>query len=95
LRHDLHAVGRLPRFSGRVLNFAPVTTSEEQCRCRRAIREKPAQIGRFRPLQPPWIRLNTRGCVSTCSGRCANINHPAWATTVHRGIETAPALGHR
>jgi hypothetical protein len=46
LRHGLHAVGRFPRFRGRVLTFAPVTTSEEQCRCRRPIREKPAQVRR-------------------------------------------------
>jgi hypothetical protein len=60
LRHDLHAVGRLPRFRGAFSSSLP-STSEEQCRCRRAIREKPAQGRRQRQSRPPSIRLTTRG----------------------------------
>jgi hypothetical protein len=44
LRHDLHAVVGFLVFGARSQSLPP--TSEEQCRCRRAIREKPAQVRR-------------------------------------------------
>ena len=89
LRHDLHAVGRLPCFRGAFSTSLPLrvgrATSLPPCdsqetRANRPVASVPAA---FDPSE------YTRACVSTCSGRWCDHHHPALVIAGPRGTETA------
>ena len=95
LRHDLHAVGRLPRFGarsqlrsrhdvGRAMSLPPCDSRET-----RANRPVSSVAAAFDPSE------YTRGACQRAADGGANINHHALATAGHRGTETALPSGHR
>jgi len=91
LRHDLHAVGRLPCFRGAFSTSLPLRRWKSNVAAAVRFAGNPrksaagVRLGAFDPSEYP------RACVSTCSGRWCDHHHPAAAT---RGTETAatPAL---
>ena len=95
LRHDLHAVGRLPLFGarsqlrfrydvGRAMSLPPCDSREA-----RASPPIAPVAAVFHPSEYTRVRVN----VQRTGG--ANINHPALATAGDRGTKTAPTSGHR